>query len=279
MQPKNKKIFNYVEKVIFSNLLLSLGAGIVALLTILQLDQNIEMKIIFISFSLAFFMYTINRFTDGNEDSINNPERVFFMFRYGKFLMFLATVLILTAAAFVVDIKGKTLLLFFLPMILGLSYSLLNFKRFYLLKNLIVAISWGSVVLLVGAYYNKFNLIVFLLFIFFTIEFFINTVIFDIKDIKGDFWNNVVTIPVKVGLQKTKTLCFVLNIFAFVMIVMLIISGLKFSIAFILLVMNIYIFAYVLLARQEYKSFFYGLFVDGEFIFGFIFYLIFRVIW
>lgn len=59
--------------------------------------------------------------------------------------------------------------------------------------------------------FGKKSILIILIFYLFFLKSYVNTIIFDVRDIEGDKMNNVRTIPVILGLQKTKNLLLTLN--------------------------------------------------------------------
>jgi 4-hydroxybenzoate polyprenyltransferase len=137
--------------------------------------------------------------------------RVQFFARHGTWFL-AAGVAMYGAAAMMALTKGILILILLLvPLCIGLLYSFLGLKKIVIVKNLSVGISWGTTALLVGAFHHRFGLSAWSLFAFFTIECFIGSVISDVKDIQGDRLHRISTLPVILGLQRTKYVCYALN--------------------------------------------------------------------
>ncbi|RKX90947.1 MAG: hypothetical protein DRP84_12350 [Spirochaetes bacterium] len=104
--------------------------------------------------------------------------------------------------------------------------------------------------------------------LFFAIQFFINTVIFDIKDIKGDRLKSIKTLPNTFGIEKTKLICNAASVTSIIFIFLGIIYRLlPIYTLTVLLPFAFYVITYTYYSHKNKNTFFYGLFVDGEFIF------------
>ncbi len=210
-----------INFILYSNLYVAVGAALVAYVTNYAIHRSaLTWEILFLPFANSFFIYTLNRFTDKNEDRINDPMRVHFFARYGTW--FLAASATMYGVAFVIALtKGIIIpILLIVPLCVGLLYSFLGLKKIVIVKNLSVGIAWGTTALLVGAFHNRFGFSVWSLFVFFTIECFIASVISDVKDIQGDRLHGISTLPIILGLQRTKYVCYVLNGIALVIAIL-----------------------------------------------------------
>ncbi|AKB73799.1 UbiA prenyltransferase family protein [Methanosarcina lacustris Z-7289] len=110
--------------------------------------------------------------------------------------------------------KEGILILAFIPFITGYLYSKgIKIGRFALklkgglgIKNIVVGLTWGIFIAgLAGSECGNLVPIV-LVFIFFGVKLFINSAIYDFKDIKGDTLAGIKTLPVSLGKRKTRNL-------------------------------------------------------------------------
>lgn len=254
---------------LYSNLYLAIGSAIVAYTTTLLLGHTLNWVSLFLPFASCFFIYTLNRYTDQKEDIINVPNRVRFFDRYGKWFL-IASVLSYSVAFIISVMEGARIVLMMIaPLLIGILYSFGGLKKITIGKNLSVGLAWGSTVMLTGALQSNFSYAMWILFLFFSIESFINTVIFDVKDIDGDRLHGIHTLPVVIGLEKTKKLSYVLNALAMGLILVSVSLQLLPISALILCAQGIYILAYTYFCNEKRGTYFYGFFVDGEFLFLF----------
>ena len=173
-----------------------------------------------LSFSFATYsVYGLNKLTDVDEDAINNPERattinkIVNIFKFSLAFTFIFSLIL----GFSVNILTLPLLLF--PIFMGIVYSvrlshhLPRLKDITGVKNLIIALSWGlSLALLpvIGSPIVQLILIC-ITFYFFFIKSFINSVLFDVRDVEGDINSGVKTIPVLLNINKTRNVLLILN--------------------------------------------------------------------
>jgi 4-hydroxybenzoate polyprenyltransferase len=152
-----------------------------------------------------------------------------------------------------------------LPLIIGFMYSVLRLKRIFILKNILIAAAWGSSVLIVPAYYENWSWVCGLLFLFFFLLLFLNTIISDIKDIKGDSIFGIRTLPGRLGIPATKYFCYALLATVFIVLIPLV--SIKWGI-FLLIpyVCTIAIYTYYAQEGEHSPWWYYGFFVDGEFL-------------
>ncbi|MCZ7384047.1 MAG: UbiA family prenyltransferase [Candidatus Methanoperedens sp.] len=142
-------------------------------------------------------------------------ERAGFIERHKKILTYV------TIASYIIAIYlsfSNSLALFavLFPQIIGIIYSIkisdFRLKDITGVKNIVVALSWAVVgtFLPLGNTRRNWVQILLIFYLFFT-KLFINTVLFDVRDIEGDSANGVITIPVLLGIEKTRTLLLILN--------------------------------------------------------------------
>lgn len=213
------------------------------------------------------FIYNLNRQTDSTEDLVNVPERKHFITESGKHLLIAGTVFYLIALFVSAWRNIPTFFIVLLPCIIAILYSIFRLKKYYIVKNLMVGSAWGVTPLVVGFYFGVFNLSVLTLSIFFALGFFINTVIFDIKDTRGDYLYKISTLPTVIGAKSTRHVCMIVDLFSGMILLLSIASGILPLKALVLVPFLAYIFAYITLSAKRSGVTFYGLTVDGEFAF------------
>jgi 4-hydroxybenzoate polyprenyltransferase len=177
-----------------------------------------DFKLLFAMFFTMLGIYSLNKLTDKDEDSINLPERADYVIGNEKPLLFILVIsyLIAILLGFSVNIWAVIVILF--PLFAGIIYSveishnIPRLKNITGMKNVIVVLSWtvGSTFLPTICAYKGIILTA-LIFSFIFIKIFVNAVIFDIRDIKGDKENNIKTVPVVIGRSKTKKMLFAIH--------------------------------------------------------------------
>ncbi len=247
---------------VYSSIYLALGAAIVAISTMFISNYPLVWYLPLIPFAGSFLIYNLNRLTDMDEDIINVYDRAQFSKRFGKVLLYLAGPLYAACLFLAYQRNIYTLAIALMPLLIALLYSIARLKKFLFLKNVLVAMAWGCSALLVAAYFTNLNIVLVCLYIFFSLQFLINVIIFDIKDARGDKYQGINSLPLKLGIAKTKEACLLIFIPLLIVWVLLLSSTIR---AIILLPFLIYTATFVLAAGDKRPWWYYGVFVDGEF--------------
>ena len=253
---------------VHSNLLISLSATAVAVSTSVLADLRLDPVPLFIVFAVTLFVYSFNRLTDIAEDAQNVPNRAVFVEQYGTLLLAIGVVLYLlaTVVAFVARVPAVPAMV--APLVVAVLYSVVGVKRILLVKNLLVGLSWGAIPLGVGVYYGRlFTLDILVTFGFITAALTIAAVVFDIKDIEGDSAEGIATVPLVVGVERTKRLAAVGCVGLGLIVLVLVTVGPLHRQYLLLVPFSGYMAIYSLLARVDRTPLFYGFVIDSEHIF------------
>jgi 4-hydroxybenzoate polyprenyltransferase len=217
--------------------------------------------------------YNLNRLTDLDEDSINAPDRADYVRKHHTRV--LLTVIGSGGAALLFASFCDLFAVFviFLAICVGCLYSvrILRFrlKDVLVVKNATIA---GTCVicaaLLPLAVHFSSYIAISLIAYFVFIKVFINTVLFDVRDVEGDRLAGAATIPVSLGRQKTRGLLLGLNSTLLPWIAISIFQGLFYRYIAILAATVVYGFWYILRLCRDgattRKS--VDLLVDGEWV-------------
>ncbi len=227
---------------------------------------------------VVFAVYNLNRKTDEEEDVVNHTERYSFTKKY-ETILFRSAIMAFILAFCLSALQGVgSLLITTIPLAAGVIYSVPLFparfgfrrlKEVPFMKSLIVAISWtlpatflpichaglsaGAATGIVG--------------VFFLVQTFTNTVVYDIRDLEGDVASGIRTIPTIFGSGRTLLLLTGMNA---VIGTALVLAGGTLPGSYAMQVMGVgmvYTLGYLLCFRRfgtEKLSF--ELFTDGEFI-------------
>lgn len=255
-----------ISFLVYSNVPGSVGVSNATLLTFFILHYPVIWPVVVVVFSGALLIYTLNRFTDIHEDAINLPPRVEFFRRYGKTILTIAGILYACSLAIVTLHSSSAGIIAILPIIIAFLYSHFRLKKFFLVKNILISSGFTCSVLIVGAYFNDVTILILLLAIIIFGSILVNTIIYDIKDQKGDKLCQIQTIPVKCGIRTTKVCCFVLLLPLFLIALFLMTIEMRSS---IILPFLGYITSYTYFSgdSEQYPWWYFGLYVDGEFIY------------
>lgn len=208
--------FNFVSFLSISSILIALIGILLPYFTFLMYNIKPDFYLLLSSYLLTFTVYSIDKLSNINEDSISLPERAEFIVRHRKILIYvtIASYIVALTLTFLKNTLALSVILF--PLCIGLIYSIkisnFRLKDIPALKNISIALSWAVVgtFLPLAVSFKPFASIV-LIFSFIFVKCFINSVLFDVRDIEGDRVNGVRTIPVLLGLNNTKYLLLALN--------------------------------------------------------------------
>jgi len=176
----------------------------------------VEFDLVLASFFITFAVYSINKLTDLKEDSINLLDRVKFTTK-NRYYIIIAVILSSFAALYISLLYSLfAIFIIFFPFCIGFVYSIkiANFrlKDIFCIKSISVALAWAVVGTFIPLIVHSSDFItISAIFYFYFIKCFIYTVLYDIRDIEADRLNNVITIPVFLGKNKTKNLLLLLN--------------------------------------------------------------------
>lgn len=167
-------------------------------------------------FLIIYATYTFDRTLESKEDKINKKELI-----SSRKDIALALCLISLATGCLILFRENLLLIALLPVIIGYIYGkglrighhVLKLKGNFGMKNLTVSITWGMFLSGIVQHWADSSYIV-LLFIlpFITVKSFINTVIWDFRDVKGDAAAGIKTLPIYLGEQMARRLLQVMHI-------------------------------------------------------------------
>ena len=224
---------------------------------------------------ITYSVYSLNRLTDLEEDASNLPERVDFIKPKKNIILFLSLFSYLIALIFG-GLKNKnTIPIFLIPFIMGLIYSIkissFRLKDLFLAKNLTVSLSWALSAALLPHVFGGDIGATSMIFIFLFIKCFVNTVVFDVRDIEGDRKVRANTIPVVVGIEKTMSILLFMNSLLFVWLFICLKKNLFLDYIPAILFSIIYAYFYIFLfCRKVSKKINFDYAVDGEFIILFL---------
>ena len=252
-----------------------IGAVMVAILYFSFLLQGIisSALLLLATFFLAISVYSLNKVTDLEEDLVNLPDRARFVKRNRDYLLFASLESINIAVILVFFTNPSAILIILFPFYVGVLYSIgvrrLRLKNVLLLKNIMAAGTCTiAAVLLPVAVHAAIPFIVLMVAYFIFLKLFINSVLFDVRDIEGDMKAGVRTIPVSLGRKKTRNLLLILNSTLIVWVGFSLSQGLFYPYHFVLILSVLYGYWYILrFTRASAKmSRLFDLFVDGEWI-------------
>lgn len=160
-------------------------------------------------FLVIYATYTLDRALGCEEDKINRKE-------LGSAKGDIAIVLCILSLAVGSLLLYREGLLFmaFLPFAIGYVYSkgicvgnrTIKLKGNFGVKNFTVSLTWGTFIAGIAQRWAGGDIVLSFVFPFFAIKSFINTVIYDFRDVKGDRAAGIKTLPICLGEKKTRIL-------------------------------------------------------------------------
>ena len=174
----------------------------------------------FAVFLMTFSIYSLDKITDSKEDMINMPERQSFLAGRRKLVLYYSLAAYTLSALVILLDRPGSLFIIFIPLAANAAYGsrliagVSRLKDIPVVKNLVVATSWALVTTPLSAMETNLDLdplTVINIFYFMLVKVFINAVLYDIRDVKGDRENKVRTMPVILGPVKTTAILLALN--------------------------------------------------------------------
>jgi 4-hydroxybenzoate polyprenyltransferase len=216
MNPNTACQLARIRRFFFSNsIFLGLNGALVFVFASLLYDTQISIPLLLGSFLITLSVYTLNMATDHEEDTINRSQTEPKTSR-----RYLAVSLGSMAGSIIIGALNGVyaLLVLISPLIIGYIYSvkiaksLPRLKEIVGVKSLVVALSWGITGAFLPATANSIPVYkeVLVFFYIFT-QILVNTIIFDTLDVHGDRASGIKTVPLALGLKRTKTMLLAIN--------------------------------------------------------------------
>ncbi len=255
-------------RLLSSSLIVAVSGGFRLYIAFLLAGKEPDITLPMAAILIVYATYTMDRAIKTKEDEINRQEE---MNANKNFVLFLVCSFFLVAVLVLIKNRVFPLIAFF-PLTMGYLYSKgikigkisLKLKGGMGAKNFVVAFAWAATT---SAFvYPAESLQLLLIFIFFFIKSFINTVIFDCKDIEGDSAAGLITFPVYFGEAKTRAILQLLHSSFHLSVATLVILNLvKFEVT-ILLYSWVGGMIYIIMLANSKKINFRSLVVHGEWI-------------
>jgi len=177
---------------------------------------------------VIYSVYTLDRALGSEEDMINRKE----LSGSRKEIGLAVSIVTFVIGSYVLAKEGM-LALAFLPLVTGFLYSkgikigkfALKLKGGLGVKNFVVGLTWGAFISGLAGSTCRSMLPILLVFTFFGVKLFINSTIYDFKDIKGDTLAGLKTLPVSLGAQNTRNFLLGLHLLSHLILGISIING------------------------------------------------------
>lgn len=216
MKPNKSAWLSHLLQIIFSNsIFLALNGALVFVFASLLYGTEISISLLLASFLITFAVYSLNIVTDSKEDAINRAQTHPKKAKCYLVLSIISMIASLTIG--IIDSFGAFFVLI-IPLLIGLVYSirisksLPRLKEIVGVKSIVVALSWGVTgAFLPATMYSISIYKVALVFFYIFAQILVNTIIFDALDVKGDHASGIKTVPLALGIKKTRSLLLGIN--------------------------------------------------------------------
>jgi 4-hydroxybenzoate polyprenyltransferase len=214
------RLADIFRMLIHSSVYLALEAVGLSIFTILALGLPHIWGAYTITFLMTFAMYNMNRYSDIKEDMINHPKRHSFTYSNMDMIQLASIISIFISFLIAISTNFQTTLMLLITIVLASIYSfkflpkkLTRYERLKdtpLVKNILIAICWTIITIGIILSYTQspitISAIILSIIIFSKVT--INTIVFDIRDVEGDRKSKTHTVPVILGVNKTKLLLY-----------------------------------------------------------------------
>ncbi len=258
-----------------SSLFLSINGTLLLYISFLMLGLALKPILLCAMFLVVYSVYSLNRLTDQEEDAVNMPTRSAFVQGNERVLLTLAVVSYIVALFLGWVENPFAALILLVPFMSGILYSadvfsvigIPRLKDIFLVKSLIVAFSWAICITFLPALYLHGDLTkLWFIFPFFFIKIIINTILFDIRDVVGDTLNGINTIPVVIGVARTRQLLLILQSLLVVLLVLFLDLFSKYYVILILSMTYGYLYILHFCGESNHNGTSWDLLLDGEWI-------------
>lgn len=237
----------------------------------LGIEPSIQMCTVV--FLMTFSVYSLNKLTDIEEDAINMPERLTFLSGRKRLAYFCAMGAYLLSVVLAFLEKPSTVPIVFIPLAVNAVYSskplqgLPRLKDIPVMKNVSVAVSGALTCTLLPTVHvpGAPMMAVAMVFYIIMVKVFINTVLYDVRDVKGDRENGIITMPTLLGARKTTAVLLALNC-----TLLPILSFMKGEVRLFMAALILYGYIYILYFSVRRDPLVLDFFVDGEWTVGII---------
>lgn len=270
-----KQILDFI---IFSSIYLAFAGVAMAYISCVLQGFPVMWDTLAIMFLVTYAVYNIDRKADEEEDSINHSERYSFTSRYAKFL-FISSIAAYILAFLIAGFHGRNaVIVTSIPLVSGLLYSFAwlpkgfryrRLKEIPSVKNLVIAFAWAFTPALLPAIIlgTSYDVTTIVALAYFFLLVFINTVVFDMRDIEGDSLSGIDTIPVILGAEKTRLMLIAMTIVFGAAMLFMSISRLSIPAIIVLVAGIIYALIYVLFSDSiGQNNAICDVMADGQFI-------------
>lgn len=223
----NLDIINVLrDEITYGGYLVSLCSPCLLISTCLILNINIDIPLLLISYLIPLIVYSYDYYNDIDKDMKNDSLRAIYLKKKAKNYPILLSFYILLLISLLILYSNISLISFIFVIIVGgILYNFLLkdiTKKIPAFKNVFTAMIWasGSAFFPLFYYSLDINLSFIIMFFLIFLRVMINVIFFDLKDINNDTTDGIKTLPVILGKKSTINILNIINIFAFVPLIL-----------------------------------------------------------
>ena len=268
------RISNIISFLMVSSVFTAFTSLMMLYFSFIVLEVTLKPTLLFATFFVIYSVYSLNKVTDREEDAINMPARYTFVHGNERFLLILAIAAYIAALLLGLVESPFAAGILLVPFLSGIVYStnslsiigIPRLKDIFLVKSLIVAFSLAVCAAFLPALYMHSSAKLCFIFPFFFSKVFINTVLFDVRDVEGDTVNYVKTIPVVIGIKRTRQ---ILLLIQSLLVVLFVLFSDLFREYYVLLIASmVYGYLYILYFcnTKHHRAMSWDILLDGEWI-------------
>lgn len=228
-------------------------------------------------FFISFSVYSLDKIADLDKDVINMPQRRSFLYARKKVVLSASLAAYLLAVLLTLLSTPIAVPIVLIPIIANAFYGtkllpgIPRLKDIPVMKNVVVASTWALITTLLPAlsteYLATFNIAIVGYFMF--VKTFVDTVLYDMRDVEGDRLNCVRTIPVMLGIRKTTALLLAIN-----STLICILPFMHYDAKLLTAILITYGYAYIIYFMDEINPMVLDFLVEGEWMLATLFLVI-----
>jgi len=217
-----KRIFN---DFIYNGHLIAIGAVGIVLSSAVLLNIKITLGCLLIVYLLTYSSILYNRYKEQKNDYLTNPERTKNLEIYFRWIRLIILLSIVISIGIMFYSKKNKALIFIILLALSTFLYTRYFKKttrnIIAFKNIYFSLVTSFLLLFLTLYYSYsfFDISFFLVFTFIFLRMFVNTIFLDIKDVKSDREEHLLTLPIVLGEEKTKVVLKIITFFSILPII------------------------------------------------------------
>ncbi|MBI3022998.1 MAG: UbiA family prenyltransferase [Thaumarchaeota archaeon] len=190
--------------------LLALGTSSMAAASALLLGMQPTFVLLLMAYLFSYGAYMMNRTSDIEQDEVSNPARTSHLRGRKRYLPMIVGFCFVLGYGLALLVSFVFFIALLVPLVLSVAYSVgskrlvpligaSRLKQKLLVKNLAISFGWSLIPFLVGLYYSELTAALLFLSPFIFMRLMVNTILFDVRDVRADGNYGVRTLPIVYG--------------------------------------------------------------------------------